>query len=68
MKEAVERVSLLLQTVRSYVKHQEQSILVHDVDFSFIPDIRKEVPYLDDLDKKLWPNVALFEMKNSFLL
>ncbi|AZV43321.1 hypothetical protein BAOM_2712 [Peribacillus asahii] len=41
----------------------EQSILIHDVDFSIIPDVRKEVPYLDDLDKKLWPNAALFEMK-----
>ncbi|MFD6211185.1 nitrilase-related carbon-nitrogen hydrolase, partial [Peribacillus sp. NPDC060253] len=41
----------------------EQSILIHEIDFSIIPDIRKDVPYLDDLDKKLWPNAALFELK-----
>ncbi|WP_257347299.1 nitrilase-related carbon-nitrogen hydrolase [Pseudalkalibacillus decolorationis] len=39
----------------------EQSILIHDVDFSIIPDVRKEVPYLKDLDKKLLPNAAFFE-------
>jgi 5-aminopentanamidase len=40
----------------------EQSILIHDVDLSIIQDVRKEVPYLDDLDEKLYPKAALFEM------
>jgi len=41
----------------------EQEILFHEVDFSLIPNIRKEVPYLEDLDKGLWPNATLLEMK-----
>jgi predicted amidohydrolase len=41
----------------------EQNILIHDVDFSIISEVRKEVPYLDDLDKTLWPNASLFELE-----
>ncbi|WP_246197255.1 nitrilase-related carbon-nitrogen hydrolase [Cytobacillus depressus] len=33
----------------------ETSILIHDVDFSLIPKTRIDVPYLDDLDKDLYP-------------